>query len=378
MSIIPISLYDCYDYIIGLSRTECTCWDPKGDHTLDFNTSYSGLYIDELQPLPSLASLEKCEQDVWEAMNRSRENAIKSFVSDASRELLKWNELRVQPYTGVIGRRRNTQDRAITQTHAGVHIICKKIVGGYITLKKIYTAFNFTGTVAVTIADNLGNTWGPYNLNTTADSWVENDITDLELPLWDDLVDNLEYFIYYTLGANQPRNNEVCDDCKSRKLIFCANRPYYLLGHTDPYRWAESVMVGGFTTSDISRFDDITFDYGGNNFMNGLNLEIDIDCDFGMTLCMDALNFTSDPLAIATAEAILFKSAEMLVDHILASTSMSYAKLVNRESLMKEQALWVEKYRERIMYIGKNTDIGNTGCLKCKDRLKIKKGTILL
>jgi len=377
MSIISIDLYDCYDYVIGLSRTECECWNPKGDSSLDFNTSYSGLYLDELQPLAILASLEKCEQDVWEAMVKARENAIKIFVSNASRELLKWNELRVQPYTGVIGRRRNTADRSISSTYAGVHLICKKIVGGQLTLKKIYTAFNFTGTVSVVVADNIGNAYGPYTLNTTEDTWVENDITDLELPMWSDLVDNIEYFIYYTVGANQPRKNEICGDCP-KSLMFCANKPYYTLGHTDPYRWADSVMVGGFTTDNIADFDDITADYGGNNFLNGLNLEVDIDCDFGLTLCKDSLNFMSDPLAIATAEAILYKSAELLVDAIVASPNMSYAKLVNRDSIMKEQALWVEKYKELIEYIGENTDIKKTDCLKCKDNLKITKGTILL
>jgi len=375
MSIIPITLYDCYDYIIGLSRTECDCWDPKENFTLDFNTSYSGLYMDELWPLRSLASLEKCEQDVWDAMNQSRENAIKYFVSDASRELLKHNELRVQPYTGVIGRRRNTADRSISNTYAGVHIVCKKIVGGQLTLKKIYTAFNFTGVVSVTVADNIGNTYGPYTLNTTADTWVENDITDLELPLWSDLVDNLEYFVYYTIGANQPRNNEICGDCP-KSLLFCSNRPTYLLGHSDPYKWADSVMVGGFTTDDITEFDDITKDYGGNNFLNGLNLEVDIDCDFGLGLCKDSLNFLSDPLAIATAKAVLYKSGELLADLIFGSPNMSYTKLINRESLMKEQALWVEKYTELIEYIGLNTDITKTDCLKCKDNTPIRKGTI--
>lgn len=378
MSIIDVSsLYDCYDYIIGLSRTECECYDPKGTHTLDFNTSYSGLYIDELQPLKVLSSLEKCEEDVWEALNKARENAIKLFVSDGSRELLKHNELRVQPYTGVIGRRRNTADRAITSTHAGVHIVCKKIVGGQLTLKKIYTAFNFTGTVAVTIADNIGNTWGPYTLNTTADTWVENDIVDLEFPLWNDLVDNLEYFIYYTVGANQPRNNELCADCKGCRLLFCGNRPYYIHGHADAYRWADSVMVGGFTTSDITRFDDITYNYGGNNFLNGLNLEIDMDCDFGLTLCRDSMNFLSDPLAIATAEAIRFKAAELLADWIFASPAMSYTSLIKKENLATEQADWIKKYTERIEYIGMNTDITKTDCLSCKDNQPIRKGTIL-
>jgi len=376
MSIISISLYDCYDYIIGLSRTECTCDDPKGDYELDFNTSYSGLYIDELQPLAISRALEKCEDDIWGILDRARQNAIKTFVKDAVRALIEHNELRVYPYTGVIGRRTNNRDRGITNTYAGVHIVCKKIVGGSLTLKKIYAAFNFTGTVAVTIADNLGNTWGPFTLNTTEDSWVENDIADTELPLWSDLVDNVEYFIYYTVGANQPRNNDVCCNCH-KTMAFAANRPYYLRGHNDAYRWAESIMVGGFTTSDISRFDDVTYDYGGNNYLNGLNLEVDINCDLGLVLCKDSLNFESDPLAIATAYAILYKTAEIIGDNIFSHPNMGYAKLVNRENLSREMMVWMNKYNDLIEYIGMETDVQKTDCLQCRDRRPIEKGTIL-
>lgn len=376
MSIIDVSsLYQCYDYIIGLSRTECECDDPKGDFTLDFNTSYSGLYIDELEPLNVLDSLEYCEADVWDILNRARENAIKNYVSDATRELLKHNKLRTQPYTGVIGRRTNTQDRSLTTTYAGIHLICKRIVGGQLTLKKIYTCFNYTGTVTVTVVDNIGTTWGTYVLNTTEDSWNENDITDLELPLWNDLVDNVEYFIYYTRGANQPRNNDLCCNC-AKSLRFSANRPYYVRGHEDAYRWADSVMVGGFDTDNISQFTDITHDYGGYSLLNGLSLEVDVDCDIGYVLCKDSLNYMSDPLAIATAYAVLYKAAELLANHLLNTKEMSYTKLVNREQLGKEQLVWATKYGELIHYIGLNTDITKTDCLTCKDSWQIEKGTI--
>jgi len=376
MSIISIDLYDCYDYIIGLSRTECTCYDPKGDFSLDYNTSYSGLYLDELEPLKSLNSIPDCTDDVWEVMDRARDNAVKAFVKDATKELLKWNKLRVNPYTGVIGRRTNTRDRGITNTYGGVHIICKDIIAGSITIKKIYTCFNFTGNVTVRVTDNLGNVYDTNILNTTEDTWVENDITDIELPLHSDLVDNVEYFIYYQLGAGQDaRNNDICCNC-SKTMNFCANRPYYLRSHSDTYRWAESVMVGGFTTNDISRFTDITYDYGGNNFMNGLNLEIDVNCDVGQVLCRNALNYESDPLAIATAFAVRYKAAELLADWIFSSPNLSYPKLINRENLEAEQLVWIKKYDELIQHIGEETDITKTDCLECKDNFEIGKGTI--
>lgn len=394
MSLIPISIYDCYDYIVGLSRTECTCQDPKGDFSLDYNTSYSGLYIDELEPLNVLSGLERCEDDVWEIMDRARENAIKSFVSDATRELLKNNQLRAQPYSGVIGRRTNTQDRSLSTTYAGVHIVCKRIVGGQLTINNLDLCFNYTGNIAIYLLDNLDNTTIANSIwnNTAAvteDTWTRipvqtipapgEDPEDLVLPLWDDRVDNVEYFLIYQRtqfdASGQPRNNDLCDR-NNRVLCFCPNRPTYLYGHNDAYRWADSIMVGGFDTNNISRFDDITYNYGGSNYMNGINLDISIDCDIGLVLCKDSLNFLSDPLAIATAEAVQMKAAETLAMWILNSKEMTFAKLINRENLSREMLVWAAKYSERIEYIGLNTDITKTDCLQCKDNLQINKGTI--
>lgn len=395
MSIIDVSpLYSCYDSIIGLSRTACTCEDPKGEFVFSYNESYSGLFIDELEPLNILASLKYCEDDVWEILDRARENAIKNFVSDGTRELLKFNKLRTQPFTGVIGRRTNTRDRALTTTYAGVHIICKRIKGGEMTLNNLDVCMNYTGNLAVFLVDNLDNPTIANSLwNSTfavvADTWTRisvqttpapgNDPEDIVLPLWDERVDNVEYFLVYERtqfnASGQPRNNDVCCNC-SKSLSFNANRPYYLRGHDDAYRWADSIMVGGFDTDDITRFDDVTFDYGGSNFLNGINMDIEMNCDIGLVLCDTTLNFVSDPLAIAIAYAILYKSAELLANTLMSSKQQSYTSLINKENLAREQLVWATKYRELIDYIGLNTDITLTDCLVCKDDWRIEQSTI--
>lgn len=102
-------------------------------------------------------------------------------------------------------------------------------------------------------------------------------------------------------------------------------------------------MIGGFDTNDISRFDDVTFNYGGSNYLNRLSLDVDVDCDIGLALCDDSLNFLSDPLAIATAYAILYKTGEILANWIGNSINMSYTKLVNRENLAREMLVWAAK-----------------------------------
>lgn len=401
MSLIVSTLYDCYDRIIGLSRTECTCQDPKGDFDTSFNESYSGLFIDELEPLNVLAGLENCVDDVWEIMDRARSNAIIEFVNDASRSLIQHNMVRVQPFTGAaVGRMRQDRFKNLATDYAGAHIMCKRIIGGYMTLKKVHLNMAVNGNITIQIRDNVGALYNSgvengnlvsMNYTATPGLWQPFDAEvvpapgetapDVKLKLWSDYVDNLHYYIFYEReqfnAGQQPVDNDLYDRNRKR-ICFCPNRPTYLMGQNDSYRWAESIMIGGFDTDDVTQFLDQTVDYGGYNNMNGMILEFDFNCDVGMVLCKeDGMNFESDPLAIATAEAIRYKAAELLADMIFAGIEKNYTTMINRENLATEQAEWRKKYMELIDYIGLETDVTKTDCLVCKDNQPINKGTIL-
>ena len=111
MSIIPSPSGACYDYVIGLSRTECDCHDPKTGYELDYNTSYSGLYLDEVHPLNNLTGLENCDnQDVWRIMSLARERAVNTFIADTNALISKYYQLKYRSYTGIIGRVKNDKD----------------------------------------------------------------------------------------------------------------------------------------------------------------------------------------------------------------------------------------------------------------------------
>jgi len=47
---------DCYNYIIGLSRTNCECFDIPADAS----ESMSGLYLDELESLNIINAISEC------------------------------------------------------------------------------------------------------------------------------------------------------------------------------------------------------------------------------------------------------------------------------------------------------------------------------
>ena len=377
MSIITTDLYDCYDYIFGISKTECDCYDPKEDFELNFNTSYSGLYLDELAPLNQLLGMaDDCNGTLWEIANDCREIAIKTFVADITKELLKRAKLKQSPYYGVLGRRKHNADRTVTDTHAGVHWFCKAIKSGTVIIKKIHTIFSETGVINLLVYDNFNALLHTIPLNTTQDTFRENDITDIELPLYSDYVDNLEYFFVYAIGANQPRNNELsCIGCTSRRLTFLPNRPYFTQSQSDRNGWANYIMCGGMVTSVLEFMDA---EYGGNDYMNGLIFEVEFRCNIGEVVCMDGFDFQSDPLALDIAFAIRWKAAEIFADRLFASRNISFDTLIHREDLATNQAEWIKKYIDYIEHIGKKIDLTRNDCLVCDDFNIIGKSGILI
>jgi len=363
MSIITTSIYDCYEYIIGLSRTEGSCYDPKTGFTLDYNTSYSGLYVDELEPLSRIASLEKTTENVWYVIDRCRDRGIKRFVADAQAALMSNYQLRNQPYTGIIGRVKHTKDRVLSETYAGVQIYCKDYRGAVLTVNNIGTIMSYTGTVDVTVYDNLGNVYGTYTLNCTEDTLTLNAITPLELPLHDDYIENIRYYFMYTV-AGAPRNNDLHCNCGSFRPVFNPNRPYFTKSFGGRYNWANYIMVGGCET-DALDFD--VNDYGAGNYMNGLVFDVELRCHISEMLCDDTLDWIGDPTAMSIAFAVLYATGIEVIERLFSDPRLNLSKIVDREYLAVRQKEWEELYKEKIQYIVNTIDKHKTDCIICRN-----------
>lgn len=375
MSVLTSTLYDCWDYVIGLYKGSCSCWDPKVPYHDDYDTSYSGLYLNKLAPLQSLRGLENCENGhLWEMMVEARDEATINFVTDLNRSLSDRYTLRYRPFTGVIGRGNHNDDRAINANFAGVIIRCNPLKGAVMTLKGIETIFSHTGTVTVTIYDNLNTNHGSYILNTVTDTKTENDITDLELPMYSDYIDTLEYYITYPV-ADQPRNNDLCCFCGSFKPYYSLQSPYYTKQKKPVYGWANYVMVGGIEVDDVDFMDTDTVPV--SIYMNGLILDVSFNCNFGKTYCDDSLDFEGDPIAAATAHAILYRSAFLLADAILMTGEINKHIMIHQEQMIEFQKEWVIKYNEMLKYISENVDITQTGCFGCRELNQIHRAGLL-
>lgn len=363
MSIITNTLYDCYDYIIGLSRTEGSCYDPKTGFTLDYNTSYSGLYLDELEPLSRVTSLEKTTENVWYILDRARDLGIKRFVRDGQQALMQEYKLRNQPFTGIIGRVKHTNDRTVNTTYAGVQFFCKDYRGAYMTVNNIGTIMSYTGTVDVTVYDNLGEDHGTYTLNCVADTLTLNSV-DITLPLHDEYVDNIRYYFIYETAGGDPRNNDLSCNCGNFRPIFNPNKPYFNKSLGGRYGWANYVMVGGVETDELD-FDETN--YGGGSYMNGLIFDAEIRCHISGILCEDSLDFVGSPVAMSIAFAVLYASGIELIERFFSDPRLNITKIVDREYLAVRQKEWEEKYKEHVDYIAKTIDIFKTDCIICRE-----------
>jgi hypothetical protein len=356
----------CWDNIIGLSRTECDCYDAITA------ISNSGLYLDELIQLRSVNELLNCEEgsDLWDKMDKARENAIRLFIGELNLELLKHFKLKREPFYGNIGRIKATGTAAVTNGYYyGIRVYCCDVVGGVFKIKKIGTLFNKTGAVTVFVYNNMNELLGTYSLNTVANVHTVNDIVDLELPMHDGIIDNLEYYIIYqytTAGAYVPLNNEIKCACGKFRAVFDTSKPYWFGTQSDKqYYWTHYAMAGGFLKSDIVDLSDLSSTT--SNFTYGLTLECEFKCKIQQTLCEDYFDFEANPLAIATAIAIRYKAGELLINDILTTPNINRNVMINREHLLAMKDEIMGKYRENLNYIAQNINVRSTDCYECRD-----------
>ena len=366
-----ISIPDCYESIIGLTRTDCECYTGMPDYAAD---SLSGLYIDELVGMSFLQSMTNCDNgnDLFLNMEKARDNAITTFQADTNALLLQNFRMRRNPFYGGIGR--VVQNNGVPLTignYLGVRMYCNNVKGGVLYIKQIGTLFLETGVVSLSIYNNLGDLVATYDLNTTANVHEQNTI-GLELPLHSDYTDHLEYFFLYQLAAQPtPKVNDLKCSCGSFKPVFNCAKPYYNVKHDTVYGWADWLMVGGVNSATLPNFTDCGC--STNNYMYGLTFQVELRCKIGEVLCQDQLDFEGNPLAAAMAIAIQNKTGEMLLNWLISSGNLNRYTIINTETFITQMDAYKATYNQMIQYIVESADITQNDCFMCKDIYEMAK-----
>jgi hypothetical protein len=368
---------DCLKHIIGLSQTNCDCWDTGKPS--DFNESDSEIYLTDLEPLASLEGLVNCENGtIWDVLEQSRDEAIKRFLGDANGLLLQKYQLKRQPYTGKIGETTTRQVKSLTHTYGGATMYCADIISGSLTINAIGTLFENDGTVDVTVVDNLGNTYGTYSLNTTAMKYCNNTITPLDLELHTEEIRHIQYFFYYTYDSNnKPLRNRLHCNCGAFKPIWNYGKPYFNDSSIEPrYNWAKYMMVGGFEENDLTDLSDPDKTIFASGDLNGLTFDVNLKCKTQEVFCKDSLNYESNPLANAMAFAIRFKAAHILFNKLLTTPELTRENMIGRESMIEFTKQWDVDYQNYLGYVVQNVYIKTNDCFECKDIIKAMKAGI--
>lgn len=347
-----MSIYSCFDGVIGLSRKEDLCVD-----TSYADTSDSGLYLDEL-PGMALRILNSVggNTTLLEKMENARENAINAFKIDALKEIMKTKEPARKKFIGDIGAKQFTTTMT-ADTYHGLRMY-SDIIGGSFTLRAITLILSVTENITLNIYSGEDEEDGAaalysYALTSLAGRPKYNAITPVELSL-----DGNYYFVYSTTG--QPYNNKLTCNCGGHKWCFNLEHPCY---NRSRDRWTEWAMVAGVHGSDLTVRDD----WGTSREARGLVLHGDFGCDTLGVLCSDHSDWSGNEIDSAIAWAILYKAGSFLSAYIMDSEEVNRYTLLGIDGLGANIAFYEERYKIMLEFIADNIEEDRNECLKCRN-----------
>jgi len=354
----------CLENIIGLSRTECPCYDTGKPG--DSETTKSGLYLDELEGLDLRlvgSDIECGEDDVWEKMEKAIDIAKNTLRTDILGAITEFASSRRKTFLGNIGQKKSKTIIVPQTTWMGIKISNYDIKGGEFTLKGITTWMDQTDTFDVYIYNNIQD--DPLliipNIESIAGQQKKNPLTpdpSLTFPLWStDLCgDNgessqLEYFIVYQPVGFNPRDNKIECGCARRE------------------EWTQWFDSHGITGNDVST-TELREAMPESDKANGLILDVSINCATADLICggeNEDLDQDNDPNARVIAKSIQLKAGEVLINDILNSGNINRITMMSREALYGKRAHYAKEYGYRIGWLGENMSITGNDCLGCAD-----------
>ncbi len=350
----------CLENIIGLSRTECPCYD--ADKPADSETTKSGLYLDELEGLDLElvgSDIECGDTGVWTKMEKAIDIARNTYRTDVLGAITEFASSRRKTFLGLIGQKRSKTIIVPQTTYMGLKIDNCNIKGGEFTIKGISTYMDQAATFDVLIYNNIQD--GPLliipGIESVGGQIKDNPLTpapELTFPLYTNEADceNLEYYIVYApAGAFNPRDNKISCGCSRR----------------EPHE--EWIALHGITGNDVSTWE-LREALPESDFANGLLLDLAINCATADLICggeNEDLDYMNDPTARVMAKSIQLKAGEILINDILSSKNINRITMMSREALYGKRSHYAKEYGYRIGWLGENMSISGNDCLGCSD-----------
>lgn len=377
---------DCLNNIVGLSNTECNCWDDG--KPVDYNTSLSGLYISQPDTIPLrwTGGSADCENGgVWDLLAQAREQAIYDLLKDflAAVQMSRTNQF--IPFT-TIGDSYYKKGQTLTtpSNAAGAFIEPYCIKGAKLTIRGAKIAF-WAGIGASTDVDiNLVSSRDVTNILATGTATVTANKqyfdADFATPYVVDLDDirrdiSERYYLTYTLplGAVPVSNDSEIRAC-------CGSSRY----EKNPYLQIIGTIGGAQGASESGLITDASANY---STMQGLVIKASMECDYYSWLCTLAQQPNQDvtvldggrlQLGMALADGIRSKAVANLANSILMGNRINeFSMIQDPKKLYHIRGHHLKIYQAAIDNLAYYMPADVTDCLVCNNDKRIKKVPIL-
>ncbi len=379
---------DCLDNIIGLSPTDCDCYDST--KPVDFNTlnaSSSGLYVSQPNTvtLRWTNSASDCENGgLWDLVIQAREQAVRDTLTDFLAQTQEVKSERFLPFTK-IGDDYFRQAETVKGTVAGVWLEPYELRGANLIITAVDIAFwsGIAGATPVTI-----EIYSSLDFTTPLASAVANVTTDkqyatatLSTPLIIDLgtiredLDERLYFSYTIPVGAVPVKNDTERGCRCNKRSKIVDNPYLQI-----------MCLGGSQSNTVEGLSNNQLSGGGT--MNGLVIKAELECDYWSWLCnlaqkpstSNAISASGKRLRLGMilADTIQAKAVVTLIESIANSSRINIETMVlGVEELKAKHAHFSEIYSDGIDNLVYYMPEEVSDCLKCAEDKRMNKGQIL-
>lgn len=375
-------MLDCLANIIGLTSSDCNCWDTdKPANFGDLNESSSGLYVAESDTIPlrwTNTSVDCENGGIWDLIIKSRKKGVDEFFSDFLQRVEKKKEQRYRPFS-IIGDKYFSSRDVVTHNTLGVYIEPARVKGGMLEVEGVELAFYEGVTVPTNVTVNVYKSTDFNTPIATKTGVVTSNQTftaiDFDTPLLIDFSgsrpdkDERYYFLYDLPTGLLPVNNDY-------KLKACCGKNNLL---ENPY--LELMEVKGVQMDTVSNAGAQISSIKAH----GMTIKAKFNCDYYSWLCDLAVNpkkvFDTSGgrlmVGMALSEAIQAKSVIKLATSILKSSRINHFTMLDgKEGLYITINHFKKQYEEAmdnlIYYMPEDTN----DCLKCRRDKRIIKRNI--
>ena len=376
---------DCLNNIIGLSDTECNCWDSSKPVDFDtLNESLSGLYVSQPNTIPIrwTNGAADCENGgVWDLLIQARKDAVRDLVADFLAANSQVRKEQFLPFTK-IGDPYYKRATLVRGDIAGAYIEPYDIRGGKIRVESVNLTF-FSGIVAPVDVDisiysslDLDTPLATATANITANKVTATAVFSTPYiidmgEIREDLNERF-YFLYEVPTGAVPVYNDTEKGCNCSRKSKYRDNPYLQVMH-----------VGGAQTDAVTNVITNTLSSGG---MNGLVINASMECDYYTWLCELAQKpneLTSQggqrlKLGMALADGIQAKAVANLAQSIINSGRINYYTMVlDVKPLYIAMNSNLKVYQKAIDNLVYYMPEDVTDCLVCATDKRMRKSAIL-